>query len=220
MSLSVFKGDKNLSKVAVKKNARYENDAMLYQATSYGKVGHRQGLGSLLDQKQIEENALKQHERLGDGYLRIAKMGNDGPVQSYINENGLVFKSNDAGVISYVDEGYMIIQKKKKEQQEKYVERILELALTSDEEGAKVCNMSPEDFASVCARGGGVSLGLPSECATYQCNPDFLDYLAPTDPLFYGGIAKLRAIVKASMPIIKSTQETGTTESYVYGNKE
>lgn len=206
-----------LSKGIVKDGDR---EAKVWFGTSYSSVGKRQGLGSLID-TELEENIKKQNRKQGDGYIRIAKTDKKGsPIPTYISEHGMIFHSNEDKVISYVDEGYMKIQKNKKDQQDKYIEQMLELALTSDEEASNLCNLDQPEFDDLCAPGGGIDMGLPPACAKFQCNPDFLDYLSPTDPLFYGGIAKLRSIVKLRMPILKTESETGTTKAYVESNKE
>jgi hypothetical protein len=218
--VTLKKGRSDVAGIKYRNTEGKDAEGKVWFGTSYNAVGKRTGLGSMID-SELEENIKKQQRKQGDGYIRIAKVDKGGAkVPTYINEHGMIFHSNEDNVISYIDEGYMKIQKAKKDQQDRYIEQMLELALTSDEEASNMCNLDPTDFQQICAPGGGQELGLPPACAKFQCNPDFLDYLSPTDPLFYGGIAKLRSIVKLRMPILKSESETGTTKAYVESNKE
>lgn len=202
------------SKVSLKGDGEFSAYRRL-QATSYGAIGNRRGESSYLDKDLIAENMEKQQRRLGKGVLRLAYINEKGDPDpdAIIEKNGRIFRPNPKGVFSQVDEGYLQFISKQRREQEEYVEKILSAMVDADDyEASNILQLPYDEFKTMCEEGGGGDIGLPPACAKYNCLPSYLDYLASNDPLYYGGMAKLRSIVKAFLPVIISNSETHTFE--------
>jgi len=130
-----------------------------------------------------------------------------------INVGGRIHYPNSSGVFTFIDRQALEYEAALAAEVESYVDQIAYLACASDQNFAKVLNCDMPNLVKLCAPKGandpaGANLGIYPELDEYSCLPSLLSLLPKEGIEFARGMAKLRAIIKATMPIMDDNTHT------------
>lgn len=180
---------------------------------SFYSKSQRVGHASILDRDVIEEN-MRKHERRNKGGFGMVFTDEKGSPVPYAVFNDpathLAFAADENGKILCIDGEALEIEAEQKETQDKYVAHILRLALVSDDACMRVLGMTDDEdnFYKMCLPGGGKNKGVPPSLINADCTPALLEALNADSKEYSMGVAKLRCIVRAALPMISMTTKT------------
>lgn len=180
----------------------------------------RKGASSFLDRELIKKHLDDEDRALGDGFYTIQMMDADGNVASGVplNFGGRIYYPNAKDQYTIVDRQFLEKQLQKANEQEEYLNEVIELATASDKSLMTVLGL--KDFkqlenlcGAACSQTGNAAEmveSIPKDLRPINCLPSILRLLPKDSLTFSQAVAKLRAILLAYAPIM-DTMDTAKT---------
>jgi len=184
----------------------------------------RNGAASYMD-RDLYQKHLDDHDRaLGDGSytIQLLKPGTTEVAENVpLNFGGRVYYPNANNAYTIVDKDYLEIQLQKANEQEEYLNEVIELASASDKSLMTVLGISDmTTLQNLCgdkAKWGTTNnyLKLPASIVSVDCLPSVMRLYPKESLVFAQAVAKLRAIILAFAPIM----DTAGTKKAVRENE-
>lgn len=210
---------KEITDIAVKNRAEYGTEAVV-NATKYRNYGSRsEGVASLLDKDIVQANAEQRRRKFGTATTRVVAVGPDNKpdFNATMNVDGRIHTPGADGTFRMIDEDFIDDIIEQQEERSEYVNKMLKAAVVSNETCAYILGMELEDMKNNYFAEGKpdtatmAAMNMPIQISKYCCDIDLLQCYGEHSKEFALGLAKLRCIVGALLPITSRMTKKSTT---------
>jgi len=169
----------------------------------------RSGAASFLDRDLLKKQLDNHDAAIGDGSYTIQLLDpRTGAVaqNTPLNFGGRIYYPNAKDQYTIIDKEYLEIQLQKANEQEEYLNEVIELATASDK--SLMTTLGITDYKvlqELCGKHhkfGGKDFELPESIATVDCLPSVMRLYPKESLIFAQAVAKMRAIILAFAPIM------------------
>jgi hypothetical protein len=189
-----------------------KNEVLFDNAMKAGKYYSRTGFASALDTQHVQERVSEHQQGLGSGSYSVKLVDDAGSELEGVplRFGDRIFYPNQKNIYTIVDKDFLNVQLQKANEQEEYLNEVVELATASDQALMTCLGIRSRTDLLRLTGPANADADIPESIRPIDCTPSVMRLYNKESLIFAQAVAKIRAILMKFAPIIEGI---GTNKS-------